>query len=181
MAQGSQVSLLDSLVVGTAEHSPVHLVVVRVSGDVSQVRFAASGGSDTAAPVNGLAVLAVPAASTDGTITVPDADGQLRGSIPLPQESTRETPACSPQPLPLPKPGKQPADPATADKAVRAAYTKAFTAVPGDDGYSSLSAVQNGDALHGALDQLGRNFARAAASSSVELGQPVSPIRKPQS
>lgn len=85
-------SLLDSLVVGTAEHSPVHLVMVRVSGNVSQVRFV---------------------------------------------------------------------------------YTKAFTAVPGDDGYSSLSAVQNGDTLHGALDQLRRNFAQAAASSSVELGQLV--------
>lgn len=29
MAQGSQVSLLDSLVVGTAEHSPVHLAVLK--------------------------------------------------------------------------------------------------------------------------------------------------------
>jgi hypothetical protein len=147
--------------------------MLRVAGDITQARLTTPDGSDVAAPVSGLAVLAVPTSSSTGTVTLLDSDGRTRGSIKLPQASALETPACAPQPVPLPKPGKQPADPAAAQSAVRAAYTKAFTAVPGDDSYSSLSAVQDGDSLHSALDQLRHNFAQAAASSSVDLGQLV--------
>jgi hypothetical protein len=173
LAQGSQMSMLNSFLIGAAEHSPIELVMLRVAGDISEVRLTTPTGSDSTAPIKGLAVLAVPGSSINGTVAVLDANGALRGSVKLPQPNTMETTACAPQPLPLPKPGQQPADAAAAEKAVRAAYTKAFTAVPGDDSYSSLSAVQDGDSLHSALDQLRQNFAQAAASSSVDTGQLV--------
>jgi hypothetical protein len=173
LAQGSHASLLNSFVVGAAEHSPIELVMLRVAGDISEVRLTTPSGSDSTAPVKGLAVLAVPGSSVTGTVSLLDGNGQQRGSVKLPQPNTMETTACAPQSLPLPKPGQQPADAAAADKAVRAAYAKAFTAVPGDDSYSSLSAVQDGDSLHSALDQLRQNFAEAAASSSVDTGQLV--------
>jgi hypothetical protein len=173
LAQGSQVSLLNSFVVGAAEHSPVLLVMVKVADGIGHIRLTADGRTDTAAPVQGLAVLAVPNSTGDGTIALLDTDGRPHGSLELPQQSTVETPECALEPVPLPKAGKQPSDPADAERAVRTAYEKAFTAVPGDDSYSSLSAVQNGDALHAALDQLRHNFAQAAASSSVDTGQLV--------
>ena len=173
LAQGSQVSLLNSMTVGTGEHSPALVVMVRVASDISQVRLSAPGGSDSADPVDGVAVLAVPGSSANGTIALLDSGGQPHGSLTLPQASTAETTQCAPQPLPLPKGGKQPADPVAADKAVRAAFAKAFTAVPGDDSYSSLSVVQDGDLLHVTLDQLRKNFSEAAASSSVDTGQLV--------
>lgn len=173
VAPASQLSLLDASTVGTAEHSPVTLVMVRVARDVTKVRFTTSAGADSTAPVSGLAVLAVPGEAKVATITVLDGDGHVRGSITLPHANTMESPECAPQPLPLPKPGKQPADPARAEKAVRAAYTKAYTAVPGDDSYSSLDAVQDGDLLHAALDQLRHNFPEAAASSTVDTGELV--------
>jgi hypothetical protein len=173
LEQGSQVSLLSSLLIGTAEHRPVQLVMVRVAGDISQIRLTTPGGSDTAAPVDGLGVLAAATSSDQGTVVLLDSDGHLRGSVKLPQASTAETSACAAQPPPLPKPGQQPADPALAEKSVRAAYTKAFTAVPNDTSYSSLSAVQGGDGLHAVLDRLRHNFAKAAASSSVDIGQLV--------
>lgn len=173
LAQGGQVSLLASSLVGTAEHSPLLLVMLRVAGDISQVRLTTSGGSDTAAPVDGLAVLAVPGSSGSGTVTLLDTDGRPQGSLTLPRNPTAQSADCAPQPSPLPKAGKQPADPAAAERAVRAAYTKAFTAVPGVEGYSSLDAVQDGAALHATLDQLRHNFPQAAASSSVDTGQLV--------
>jgi hypothetical protein len=173
LEQGSQVSLLNSFLIGAAEHSPIELVMLRVAGDISEVRLTTPTGSDSTAPIKGLAVLAVPGSSVNGTVAVLDGTGALRGSVKLPQPNTMETTACAPQPLPLPKPGQQPANAAAANRAVRAAYAKAFTAVPGDDGYSSLSAVQDGASLHSALDQLRHNFAQAAASSSVDTGQLV--------
>lgn len=159
--------------VGMAEGSPVHVVTLRTAPDVATVRLHTSDGDDSTTPVRGLAVLAVPGASTSGTLTALDADGQQVASLPLPAEPMSTSKACAPQPRQLPAPGPQPADPAAAAKAVRAAFTRAFTATPGGQPYFSLSAVEGGSGLHAALDQLRKNFPQAADTVTVSTGKIV--------
>lgn len=170
--------------VGTAEGSPVEVAVARVDSSVATVTMKTGDGSDSAAPVQGLVALAVPGSSTTGALAALDAQGRELAHANLPGPPTSDTTACQPAtsppvaaqqppPAPLPSPGRQPADPTSAATAVQAAFHTAFTAVKGQPPYASLATVQDGQDLHGALDQLRSNFAAAAASASVTTGQVV--------
>lgn len=182
---GSRISLLDGQgpfgpqngqapsVVGAAEGGPVQLHVVGVSADVERVRLRTPDGEDTTTPVRGLAALAVAGSSTSGQISAFDGRGRQVASVSLPAVPTAASAACQPRPPALPVPGRQPADPAAAAKAVRAAFRTAFTAEPAGKPYFSLGAVEGGSALHGALDQLRASFAKAVQTVSVSTGQLV--------
>lgn len=159
--------------VGVAEDSPVQLVAVHVATGVSTVTMQTSHGKDSAAPMQGLAVLAVAGSGSTGQLTARDAAGHTVATVPLPATPTSSTSDCQPQPLALPTPGPQPADPAAAEAAVRKAFATALTAVPDQKPYAALATVQDGDALHSALDQLRKNFPEAAASSKVTVSKIV--------
>lgn len=184
---GSAVSVLETMsstgssgaisptTVGQAEGSPVQVAVVHVGSDVARVTLRTADGSDSTAPVKGLAALAVAGSSTSGDLTALDSHGHPLAGVNLPAPPTAATAACQPAlpPTVLPAPGPQPADPTSATQAVQAAFHTAFTAVPNQAPYASLATVQDGSDLHGALDQLRQNFSEAAATASVTTGKVV--------
>jgi hypothetical protein len=170
---GSHMSLLDNVTDGTAEGSPVQIAVVRTADDVGRVELKSASGVDSASPVQGLVALAVPGAGAKGTLTAFDSAGRTLQSLTLPAGQTVNLAECARQAKKLPVPGKPPADPLAAETEVRAAFVKAFTAVPEADAYAGLVAVQNGEQLHGAVDQVRRNFPQAAGSISVTTGKLV--------
>lgn len=189
---GTPLALLETLpatggtaptTVGTPEASPVQVVTVRAADGVARVTMTTADGSDEAAPVQNLVTLAVPGTSMTGQLVAYDSSNHPLATVPLPAPFTAETPACHVPPTvtapppglqqTMPAPGPQPTDPATATQGVEAAYHTAFTAVSGQPPYASLDGVQDGQDLHGALDQLRRNFATAAATASVVVGRVV--------
>lgn len=160
--------------VGTAEGDPVQVIAVRVASTVAKVTVRTSHGDDSMAPVHGLAVLAVEGDGSSGSLTATDDHGHTVATVALPTAPTATTNACAPQPPSLPSPGAQPADVAAAQQAVQHAYTLAFTSVPGQQStYASLALVQDGADLHATLDKLRQNFANAAATATVKVGQIV--------
>lgn len=130
------------VMLGVADGAPRWVVVVQVQADAATVtvRFA-DGATDTATPVNGVAVLTVPA--TEGPTEVRDGAGASYWQEPTPSfdvtvdggatagtvssdgtgtwadEEFRQ--ACSPPPPALPDAGAQPADPESARTAIETA------------------------------------------------------------
>jgi hypothetical protein len=123
---------------GTTEGAPAAWAIVHAGAGITRVSVSfADGGSDSAAPDNGLVVLsgALYGAATvgpgffppGGTVAGFDASGAQVASLGLPTTPPHETPnpACqppAPAPPGLPSPGPQPGDVISA----RAAVTKAF-------------------------------------------------------
>jgi hypothetical protein len=161
------------LPIGVAEGAPVQLHTVRVAPEVTTVRLTTPDGEDSVAPADGLAALAVAGGATTGRIAALDAAGHELASVSLPAQPTASTAACRPVPPQPPTPGEQPADRAAADRAVRAAFATAFTHAPAGKPYEALTAVEDGETLHGALDQLGKNFPQAVDTATVRTDQVV--------
>ena len=119
---GSAVSTFSA---GYAEGSPVFGVAVQVGTNVTSVSFTtASGLTDTAPPVRGVALLAVNGPIEQNfTITLTSADGttssQTNADLSLPYDGSDYAAACEPPPPALPAAGAQPADAVAAEAAVR--------------------------------------------------------------
>jgi len=66
--------------------------------------------------------------------------------------------------------GTAPADPASAERDIRVAFTGAFGKPPGSGPYYGLGFVENGDQLRGAVDRVIKNFPNAGMNITVTLG-----------
>ncbi len=171
---GSHLSVLNSVTDGTAEGHPVQVVLAKVASDVDHVQLAIGSGSDVMSPVNGLVALALSGSQPAGTLTAYDASGKALQQLPVPAGVTQASTECQAQPVKLPKPGVQPADRPAAVEQVRAAFENAFThAPPGGDIYHGLATVQDGAALHSAVDQVRQNFPAAFDTITVTTGDIV--------
>jgi hypothetical protein len=159
--------------VGVAEGAPVQLQSVRVSPDATIVRLTTPDGEDSVAPTDGLATLAVQGPSQSGRLVALDAGGHELASVNLPADGTVDSPACAPLPPQPPTAGTPPVDPAAAEKQIRQAFTTAFTHAPPSDRYRALAAVENGERLKPALDQLGQNFPEVGQTVTVTTGRLV--------
>jgi hypothetical protein len=159
--------------VGVAEGAPVQLQTVRVAPEVAIVQLSTPDGVDSVAPTNGLAALAVAGPATSGRIAALGADGRELGRIELPAASTASSAVCRPVPPQAPRPGEQPADVTTAEQQVRAAFSTAFTHAPASDRYRALVAVERGDSLRPAIDDLRRSFEQVAETVTVSTDQVV--------
>jgi hypothetical protein len=173
IARGSALYGPGSPILGSAEGGPVHLETVRVAPDVAVVRLTTENGEDSTAPVDGLAALAVPGSSTTGKLTAVDSRGRDIAEVSLPASPTAAGAACQAQPPAVPAPGKPPTDAGAAERQVRAAFTTAFTHAPAGRPDAALDAVEGGDSLHGALDQLRKNFPQAVDTATVTTGRLV--------
>ena len=170
---GHHFSLLGYSTEGTAEGGPVGVALLSVAGNVDHVTLKSAAGADTASPEKGLVALAVPGTANTGSITAFDGSGAVLQTLALPAIPTASTDECALQAQELPVAGRPPADPAAAETQIRAAFHTAFTANPGAPRYSSLVAVQNGDKLHNAIDQVLRNFPHAGNDITVTVGKLV--------
>jgi hypothetical protein len=94
-------------------------------------------------------------------------------TLELADGNTVNTPACQPAPIQPPKAGTPPADPKTAEAAIRASFQTVFTHPDPSDPYLPLTRVANGQELHGALDESRKNFPQALDTVTVETGQLV--------
>lgn len=68
---------------GQAEGEPASWVVVRPGSATASVRLRSGGASDTMAPQQGVAVLAVPGRASGGTVEALGADGAVLATLPL--------------------------------------------------------------------------------------------------
>jgi hypothetical protein len=170
---GSKLSLLSSAVVGSAEGSPAQVVTVRAAPDVAKVELSTPGGVDEEAPKNGLAALAVAGSGASATLRALDAEGQPLQTLAVSDVPTAQTAACQPRPIQLPKAGTPPADPKTAETAIRAAYTAAYQHTDGAAPYAALEHVEDGQALQTTVDLARKNFPEAANTITVTTGDLV--------
>ncbi|HWS45432.1 MAG TPA: hypothetical protein VN636_06200, partial [Acidimicrobiia bacterium] len=146
----------DATIVGVAEHDPTWIIVAQAPPGAARVRATFPDGThDEMTPVDGVAVLSRPAASTTGTITVEafDGSGTPLGSAPItaPGSSARIDPAQCNAPQQLPPPGPtQPADPASARTTINNLVVSAFS----DRSLSDAQVFALYDDSHGFADVL---------------------------
>jgi hypothetical protein len=140
-------------------------VVVATSPGVERVRLSLAGSADEMAPIDGLAVVVVPQASTDDR-PVPDGLGvevfAAGTSVHLDvDDAFAPDPACiPPSPAPaappsLPGAGEQPADVDTARGDVEAVFGRAFG---GDDAQGNLDAVDDPEGLEELRERLRESY-----------------------
>jgi hypothetical protein len=171
---GNHLSVLDSITEGANEGAPVQVALVKAADDVDHVQLAIGSAKDTASPVHGLVALALTGPQAAGTVTAYDAGGKVLQQVQIPAGTTQYSGECQAQPMKLPTPGVQPADRPAAVAQVRAAFDNAFThAPPGGDIYHGLATVQDGSALHNAVDQVRKNFPQAFDTITVTTGDIV--------
>lgn len=110
-------------------------VIVRTAPSVQTVRLSSGGQTDEMAPIDGLAVVVVPATGTGSTVHGGPSDARVEvvDASGATSELTRFLPGAGPEctpppppPPPLPEPGEQPDDPAAADAAVRQVVQDVF-------------------------------------------------------
>lgn len=182
-----------AFVAGYADGTPFTVVVAQVDATVAAVSAEfASGGTDTATPENGFAILAVPSApdplsSPDGqswsvplppdyTLTVDRTDGtstEISGLDLLAQQGGGEgwEEACAP-PTELPDPGEQPTDPVAAEQAVRDAFAVVFEFRDrfGSGDRSWLPTLDSSEGVEAAIDEvLAGPYQDAAGTADYEL------------
>ncbi len=171
---------VSALTMGTADANPYRVVFVQAPASVTNVSVSfADGASDSAAPVDGVAILAVPGAGastdsgdgwfgppTDFDVVFDDAagedavvDGSRTGyNDPEFQQS------CSPPPPALPEPGEQPADPATDE----ATIVDLMLTIYGDDDGGNDARIDDTTGVAGARDQVREgSFEEAAANAEA--------------
>jgi hypothetical protein len=97
-ASDGQLRLNGSGTFGVGEGEPATWAVTEVDSSVATVRLTAGGTTDSMAPSDGVAVLVVPGATTEGTIEALRADGSVVASRALGQSNSwMPDPACTPQ------------------------------------------------------------------------------------
>ena len=166
---------------GYVEGSPVFGAVVQVGADATSVTFTtASGLTDSTAPSNGIALLAVNGPIEENfSVVITNGDGSsttlssadLTSSNSYDDSGYRQ--ACEPPPPVLPPAGEQPADPAAAEAAVRAAWALArdFGAVDPD---VRASYIEDTTGIAEAWDAVNNGeFAEAAKGSTSTITELV--------
>lgn len=99
LPSGESFTLLAAGHFGQEEGEPVTWATVRAGTGVTTVRFGLAGATDTMAPQNGLALLAVPGDGGDGVVDGLDAEGKVVATLKLSQLSPPLPPidpACIP-------------------------------------------------------------------------------------
>ena len=168
-------SAISTFSAGYAEGSPVFGAAVQVGAGITSVTFTtASGLTDTAAVVRGVALLAVNGPiEQDFTVTLTSADGttssQSNADLSLPYDGSDYAAACEPPPPALPNAGAQPADAAAAEAAVRESWKVArdFT---NTDSAARLARIDDTTGIADAWKVLSTgNFAEPAQASSTTI------------
>ncbi|MEP4593364.1 MAG: hypothetical protein ABJ381_16385, partial [Ilumatobacter sp.] len=171
---------VSALTMGTADANPHRVVFVQAPASVGNVTVTfGDGASDSTAPVDGVAILAVPGAGpstdtgdgwvgppTDFDVVFDDSaaedvvvDGSRTGyNDPEYQQS------CSPPPPALPEPGEQPADPA-ADEAT---IVDLMVTIYGDDDGGNEARIDDPTGVAEAREQVREGgFEEAAANAEA--------------
>lgn len=157
---------------GYVEGEPMFGVVAQVSPDVTAVTLSTASGSDTTAPVGGVALLIVAGPIDEAfTVSIERADGSsaATGAAALTQQwsSVEYRDACQPPPPALPPAGEQPADAAAARAAVEAAWAAVHGGRGGLTHDERATAVDDATGLDEAWTALeSSEYAEAAATSS---------------
>lgn len=108
--ESAPVTLLGTGMFGQEEGEPVTWAIVRTGPGVATVRFKAGDGTDTMAPQNGIALLAVPGTSGGGQVDAIDAAGSalaLSTYTSAPMSPPPMDPACMPK-VCMSEPGQGP-------------------------------------------------------------------------
>jgi len=168
-------SAISTFSAGYAEGSPVFGAAVQVGAGITSVTFTtASGLTDTAAVVRGVALLAVNGPiEQDFTVTLTSADGttssQSNADLSLPYDGSDYAAACEPPPPALPSAGAQPADAAAAEAAVRESWTVARD-FNNTDSAARLARIDDTTGIADAWKALSTgDFAEAAKTSSTTI------------
>lgn len=157
---------------GYIEGDPMFGVVAQVSPDVTSVTLTTAHGSDTTAPMGGVAMLIVPGPIDEAfTVTIDRADGSSdsadAGELTEQWASVEYRDACQPPPPALPPAGEQPADPEAARAAVDAAWATVHGGRDGLGHDERAAAVDDTTGLDDAWTVLeSGEYADAAATSS---------------
>jgi hypothetical protein len=141
-------------------------VIVRTAPGVSFVRLTHAGHTDGMEPIDGIAVLAVPSSTVEGTTASRPYPGDavveaVRDGVGMPVDISgafTTDPACMPPPPAppsLPDPGEQPEDRAGAESAVVAVFGQAFG---GDDAEANADAVDDPSGLADVRDELRERY-----------------------
>ena len=168
-------SAISTFSAGYAEGSPVFGAAVQVGTGITSVTFTtASGLTDTAAVVRGVALLAVNGPiEQDFTVTLTSADGttssQSNADLSLPYDGSDYAAACEPPPPALPSAGVQPADAAAAEAAVRDSW-KVARDFNNTDSAARLARIDDTTGIADAWKALSTgDFAEAAKTSSTTI------------
>ena len=168
-------SAISTFSAGYAEGSPVFGAAVQVGAGITSVTFTtASGLTDTAAVVRGVALLAVNGPiEQDFTVTLTSADGttssQSNADLSLPYDGSDYAAACEPPPPALPSAGAQPADAVAAEAAVRESWTVARD-FNNADSAARLARIDDTTGIADAWQALSTGeFAEAAKTSSTTI------------
>ncbi len=166
-------SAISTFSAGYAEGSPVFGAAVQVGAGITSVTFTtASGLTDTAAVVRGVALLAVNGPiEQDFTVTLTSANGttssQSNADLSLPYDGSDYAAACEPPPPALPDAGAQPADAVAAEAAVRESWRVARD-LNNTDSATRLARIDDTTGIDDAWKALSTGeFAEAAKTSSI--------------
>ena len=168
-------SAISTFAAGYAEGSPVYGAAVQVSAGITSVTFTtASGLTDTAPVVRGVALLAVSGPIEQAfTTTLTSADGttssQSNADLSLPYDGSDYAAACEPPPPALPDAGAQPADVVAAEAAVRESWNVARD-FNNTDSAARLARIDDTTGIADAWKALSTGeFADAAKTSSTTI------------
>ena len=168
-------SAISTFSAGYAEGSPVFGAAVQVGAGITSVTFTtASGLTDTATVVRGVALLAVNGPiEQDFTVTLTSADGstssQSNADLSLPYDGSDYAAACEPPPPALPNAGAQPADAVAAEAAVRESW-KVARDFNNTDSAARLARIDDTTGIADAWKALSTgDFAEAAKTSSTTI------------
>ena len=160
---------------GYIEGSPVFGAAVQVGAGITSVTFTmASGLTDTAPVVRGVALLAVNGPIEKAfTLTLTSADGttisKSNAELSLPYDGPDYAVACEPPPPALPSAGVQPADAAAAEAAVRDSW-KVARDFNNTDSAARLARIDDTTGIADAWKALSTGeFADAAKTSSTTI------------
>ena len=168
-------SAISTFSAGYAAGSPVFGAAVQVGAGITSVTFTtASGLTDTAAVVRGVALLAVNGPiEQDFTVTLTSANGttssQSNADLSLPYDGSDYAAACEPPPPALPDAGAQPADAVAAEAAVRESWSVARD-FNNTDSAARLARIDDTTGIADAWKALSTGeFAEAAKTSSTTI------------
>ncbi|CAB4865190.1 unannotated protein [freshwater metagenome] len=164
---------ISTFAAGYVESSPVFGAVAQVGNDITSITFTtASGLTDTTAPTDGLALLAVNGPIEDAfTMTLGHGDGTVTtidaADLTAQYSGTDYHTGCEPPPPALPAAGAQPADPAAAEAAVRESW-RISRDFAGTDGSVRITYVDDPTGIQDAWKALSDGQYVDAATSATQ-------------
>ncbi|MCB0997918.1 MAG: hypothetical protein KDB40_01370 [Acidimicrobiales bacterium] len=163
---------------GHVEGAPRFGVIAQVADDATAVTLTTPAGTDRAVPIateaGGLAILMVTGPIADELTIGIERSGAVdtveRAELIESWSSPEYRDACQPPPPALPDPGEQPADPATAEAAIRDALSATRSSAYDD----RLAAVDDGTGLVAAWDSIADGaYAETAAAATFTVRELV--------